>query len=59
TLLNLVLLEVSFVLESGCKGITKSLYMQEFRQKSLQKYAFLVLKLTYIKLKALFVAFLL
>ena len=42
TLLNLVLLEVSFVLESGCKGITKSLTVQEFWRKSFKKVAFLV-----------------
>ena len=41
TLLNLVLLEVSFVLESGCKGITKSLTVQEFWRKSFKKLAFL------------------
>ena len=32
---NLVLLEVSFVLESGCKGITFFLFSKAFQEKSL------------------------
>ena len=37
---HLVLLEVSFVLESGCKGTTNSFTVQVFREKSFGKIVF-------------------
>ena len=54
TLFNLVLLEVSFVLESGCKGITFLLNSKTFGEKSLLFVAILTVVYTFVSVHIIY-----